>query len=407
MLDFYGPELDIHALVMGLQDKSPRKVDRIRDFIDNFLEVRVGKLPVGKLPFKVRALSARDEMRENSQLAVKSFSAAVSSAKRGRVLSAAFHSTKFLTEASAVAMSGMMLTKRERKIGMLLGLELAAVSAFGGKVNAMVDPGEFHDAINSAKQTNIEERMSTSPRTPLEITIKTQQTLRKDFEGAGAWKKNDYLLSPYLVKKLDEDKTARHYMKLILKEAKKNDLNPVLFANQMFRESVHFSPTYIFGPDSSPAGALGLAQITPAKGKEYGLRKKEDFFVPQKSITAAAHIMHDLTQNYNGDQILAMAAYNGGKASVQFVRDEMGRNDITGQDWLEFMTKRFETMGNTNGSAWHMETRMYIGDITNKNWENTYRSWAQKLQGPSPMQYVATLDTIKSPGQQAIQNAIK
>lgn len=425
LLDFYGPELDVDALIEGLQNAKGRKLDTIRDFIDNFLEVQAGKLPTSNLPPKVRWNATRDDARESSRKARQSFEKAVKAAtKVGGLPSAFLHASTLMYHASAASLSFLNLTKRERKIGMILGIEMAALAAFSPNTEAAIDPQDI-DVLNNKDSYSIQEnfRANNNPNpgyiiesagpaaAPGDSEIKNtrppRRGLEKQFEDAGKFTQTEYLLSPYLIKKLEEDASARDYMTWILQEAEKNELDPVLFSNQMFRESFHFNPKYIFGPDTSSAGAMGLGQITAGKGKEYGLEKKEDFFNPQKSIAAAARIMRDLTKDYNGDQVLAMVAYNGGKSAIEFVKEELGRDNINSSDWIAFMNSRFEKLGNTSSSAWHVETRQYVSDITNLGWESAYRSWAKKLQGTNGLNYVAQLASLKTPAQRAIENVIR
>ena len=69
LLDFYGPDLDMDALIKGLRTSNGRRLDQIRDFVDNFLEIRAGKLPTDGLPAKVRWQATRDDGRESASKA--------------------------------------------------------------------------------------------------------------------------------------------------------------------------------------------------------------------------------------------------------------------------------------------------------------------------------------------------
>lgn len=402
LLDFYGPDLDMDKLVEGLRTSKGRKLEQIRDFVDNFLEVRAGKLPTGRLPAKVRWRATRDDGYESASEAKSSFAKAVRAASRISGLPAAFyHASSLMYHASAASLSFINLTKRERRLGMLVGMEMVAAAALTGQSEAAIDQSGIEDAINEAARPRIEESMGAMTKPEF------QDGLSGYFGKAQKPAQTEYLLSPYLVKKLEKDSNARQYLKWIFQEAKKFKLDPVLFANQMFRESNHFKDTIVYGPEKSSAGAMGIAQIIKGKGAEYGLHREKDFFDPQKSIAAAARIMHDFLKAYKGDKILALAAYNGGEGAVNYVRERMGRKNISGKEWLDFMNKRHEELGKTSGSAWHVQTREYIADITNLGWENTYRSWAKKLQGRNGLQYFAQIAQPKMPGQHSAEHIIR
>ena len=83
-------------------------------------------------------------------------------------------------------------------------------------------------------------------------------------------------------------------------------LDPVIFERQIQAESG-------FDPDAhSPAGARGIAQITPATAQSWGVDTSD----PVASLQAAAEHMAAYVQRY-GDYALALAAYNAGPRAVE------------------------------------------------------------------------------------------
>jgi len=68
----------------------------------------------------------------------------------------------------------------------------------------------------------------------------------------------------------------------------------------------------------SPAGALGLMQIMPATGRltarKIGMKKfrTSDLLVAKKNIAIGTAYMKQMQDKFNGNQILATAAYNAG-----------------------------------------------------------------------------------------------
>jgi len=388
LTDFYGPELDLDMLVDNLRSRDRERVEGTRELLDEFLQKKAGRLSLATLPQSVRQKAARLEMRDNLKLFGHSVVLSTQNLMQGKPIKGLQHAAKALTEATAAGLSGLSLTVRERKLAMALGVEMLAATTFTGHAQAAISQDDINAAINDFDKA------------PIEITI-SGGGLSHNFHEAQAVK-SDYLLSPYLVKELEANPKAKQYVAWMFEAASQNGLDPVLFANQLFRETKHFSPNIIYGPDTSPAGAKGFGQFMESTGHTYGLNSDADFFNPKKAIFAAAHLMSDMTHDYNGDQILAMVAYNGGPDAVEYVKNALNKNDISGQDWLDFMNDRFEKIGATKHSAWHVETRGYIADITGQDWDKDYRHWAIKLQGNDAMDYLQTFNAKSAPQSAAL-----
>jgi soluble lytic murein transglycosylase len=103
---------------------------------------------------------------------------------------------------------------------------------------------------------------------------------------------------------------------IIRQQARQKSLDPsliaaVIYAESRFREG-----------QTSPAGAQGLMQITPDTAKDIARRsggvafEVGDLHTPQVNIAYGAYHLRFLLDHYGGNEMLAVAAYNGGQGNV-------------------------------------------------------------------------------------------
>lgn len=98
----------------------------------------------------------------------------------------------------------------------------------------------------------------------------------------------------------------------------------------------------------SPAGALGLMQLMPATAKQTARRagvpyRRADLLSPDTNITLGSRYLHELLNEFNGNRILATAAYNAGPYRVkQWLKD--GEQNLPYDVWIETIPFR-ETRG--------------------------------------------------------------
>jgi soluble lytic murein transglycosylase len=102
---------------------------------------------------------------------------------------------------------------------------------------------------------------------------------------------------------------------VIREQAADKHLDPALIAGVIYAETK-------FEPRTSTAGALGLMQILPATAdfiahKSGGVRfTTSDLATPKINLAYGSWYLRYLLDHYEGDQLLAVAAYNAGLANV-------------------------------------------------------------------------------------------
>ena len=103
---------------------------------------------------------------------------------------------------------------------------------------------------------------------------------------------------------------------IIRQQAREKGLDPMLVAAVIYAES-HFRDG-----QTSAAGALGLMQLTPETAR-YIARKSGgtafvvgDLATPQVNIAYGTYYLRYLLRRYDGNEALALAAYNAGEGNV-------------------------------------------------------------------------------------------
>jgi soluble lytic murein transglycosylase len=101
----------------------------------------------------------------------------------------------------------------------------------------------------------------------------------------------------------------------IRKQAHEKQLDPSLIAAVIYAESK-------FNDSTSSAGALGLMQLLPSTADFIAERSggtrftTADLSTPEINIAYGSWYLRYLLDRYNGDEVLALAAYNGGMGNV-------------------------------------------------------------------------------------------
>ncbi len=110
---------------------------------------------------------------------------------------------------------------------------------------------------------------------------------------------------------------------IIRQQAREKGLDPALIAAIIYEESK-------FRDQTSHAGARGLMQITPETARfiardSGGVRfRQEDLATPQINISYGAYYLRYLLRQYDGNVLMAVAAYNAGETNVNRWRRDAG-----------------------------------------------------------------------------------
>jgi len=120
---------------------------------------------------------------------------------------------------------------------------------------------------------------------------------------------------PLFQKAVNEFTLPLQHEDIIRQQAAEKHLDPALIAAVIYAETK-------FDPRPSSAGAQGLMQILPetalflAKRSGATTFTTADLATPQVNIAYGSYYLRYLLDEYRGNTVLALAAYNGGEANV-------------------------------------------------------------------------------------------
>jgi len=126
----------------------------------------------------------------------------------------------------------------------------------------------------------------------------------------------------------------------IREQARAKRLDPALVAAVIYAESK-------FNDSTSSAGALGLMQLLPSTAHFIAQRTggsrftTQDLSTPEINIAYGSWYLRYLLDRYAGDEVLALAAYNGGETNVNhWLADARSRGERLGVEGIPFAETR-------------------------------------------------------------------
>jgi soluble lytic murein transglycosylase len=148
------------------------------------------------------------------------------------------------------------------------------------------------------------------------------------------------------------------YQEAVYTYAIQYDLDPFLIAGVIRTESKFFAEA------RSPKGALGLMQIMPETGRWIAEQREQknfmidDLYDPDLNIRFGTWYLASLKKEFAGNEVLYLAAYNGGRGNVK--------------QWIQRYgwSKDFEAVGQIP----FKETREYVERVRNskKRYQELY-----------------------------------
>jgi len=141
------------------------------------------------------------------------------------------------------------------------------------------------------------------------------------------------------------------YENYIVKYSGKYDVDPYLVASVIKIES-NFNPNAV-----SEKGAVGLMQLMPDTAvwaaKTMGIKKEKiDLMDPETNIMLGTWYLSDLLKEFDGNLVLALAAYNGGRGNVKEWIDK-GLIDKNSEENIPFEETKFFVMRVKKAYYWY------------------------------------------------------
>jgi soluble lytic murein transglycosylase-like protein len=136
------------------------------------------------------------------------------------------------------------------------------------------------------------------------------------------------------------------YDDIIVEHSRLNNVRPSLVRAVVQVES-GFNPRAY-----SPKGAMGLMQLMPATAREFGVRNP---FNPEENVRGGVAYLRHLLDRYDGNEQLALAAYNAGPGAV----DKHGQSIPPYRETRDYVTKVNGIAGDAADRPVRGNTKLY------------------------------------------------
>ena len=182
-----------------------------------------------------------------------------------------------------------------------------------GQSSAMQRAVQMNNYVNNfnAQWAPVEKSASEAPKSDV-------QSFDKVLKNSAGVKFGDLIAKPVTkvnaniyteqAKSASEKITTRDQIKnIVFRAAKKHGVDEKL-VNALIKQESGFNPNA-----KSRVGAMGLMQLMPATAKGLGVTNPMD---PEQNVEGGVKYLKSMLNRYNGNVILALAAYNAGPGAV-------------------------------------------------------------------------------------------
>lgn len=186
-----------------------------------------------------------------------------------------------------------------------------------GQSSAMQRAVQMNNYVNNfnAKWTPVEKQANITPNIQTNNNIQSFDTVLKnttqvkfgDLLTKPATKVNADIYSAKAEALSTKVSSKEQIKNIIFKAAKKHGVDEKL-VNALVMQESGFNPNA-----KSKVGAMGLMQLMPATAKGLGVTNPMD---PEQNVEGGVKYLKSMLNKYNGNIILALAAYNAGPGAV-------------------------------------------------------------------------------------------